>query len=64
MASKQKKVRVAEVGMGIGRPNGAVLSRNPRGEVVALCDLEDERMKAIAKDLPGKDEFYTDYKNM
>ena len=64
MASKEKKVRVAVVGMGIGRPNGAALSRNPRGEVVALCDLEEERMKAFAKDLPSKVEFYTDYKKM
>ena len=34
-----KKVRTAIVGMGIGRPNGRAIAANPRGSVVALCDL-------------------------
>lgn len=61
-----KKVRVAVVGMGIGRPNGQAIARNPRGEVVALCDLVEERMKDFANSLPNKDniKFYTDYKKM
>jgi len=64
MASK--KVRVCVVGMGIGRPNGQALARNPRGEVVALCDLDEDRMKDFANSLPNKDniKFYTDYKKM
>jgi predicted dehydrogenase len=64
MSSKRKKVRAAIVGMGIGRPNGRAISSNPRGEVVALCDLVEERMKDFAKELPGKVRFYTDYKRM
>lgn len=47
-----KTVRVAIVGMGIGRPNGLALANNPRAEVVALCDLVEERMAAFAQLLP------------
>ena len=64
MPLENKPVRIAVVGMGIGRPNGAALARNPRGNVVALCDLLEDRMKAFAKDLPGEVKFYTDYKAM
>ncbi|MEK7399805.1 MAG: Gfo/Idh/MocA family oxidoreductase [Candidatus Poribacteria bacterium] len=61
-----KKARVAITGMGIGRPNGQAIARNPRGEVVALCDLVEDRMKDFANSLPNKDgiKFYTDYKVM
>ena len=64
MASAKNAARIAVVGMGIGRPNGAALARNPRGNVVALCDLFEDKMKAFAKDLPGEIKFYTDYKEM
>ncbi len=64
MSSKKDCVRIAIVGMGIGRPNGAALSRNPRGKVVAICDLVEDRMKAFAADLPGEVKCYTDYKTM
>ena len=64
MAQTIKIVRVAVVGMGIGKPNGHALARNPRGQVVALCDLLEDRMQAFAKDLPDKVRFYTDYKKM
>ena len=64
MASAKKQVRICVVGMGIGKPNGGALARNPRGNVVALCDLLEDRMKEFAKDLPGKVKFYTDYKEM
>ena len=57
-------VRIAVVGMGIGRPNGMALASNPRGTVVALCDLFEDRMKAFAKDLPDEVKFYTDYTEM
>ncbi|MFQ6041048.1 MAG: Gfo/Idh/MocA family protein, partial [Candidatus Poribacteria bacterium] len=60
----EKKVRAAVVGMGIGRPNGRAIARNPRGQVVALCDIVEERMKDFAKELPEKVKFYTDYKEM
>jgi len=65
MASKPNDtVRVAVVGMGIGQPNGQALANNPRGQVVALCDLVEERMQSFASDLPEPVKFYTDYKEM
>ena len=57
-------VRVAIVGMGIGRSNGRGFVRCERSEIVALCDLFEDRMQAFAKDLPGPVKFYTDYKEM
>ncbi|MYD63951.1 MAG: Gfo/Idh/MocA family oxidoreductase [Gemmatimonadetes bacterium] len=60
----EKKVRVCVVGMGIGKPNGRALAKNDRGEVVALCDLIPERMEEFARELPGEQKFYTDYKEM
>lgn len=62
MASQ--KVKICIVGMGIGKPNGRALSRNSRGEIVALCDLEQARMEDFAKELSGEQKYYTDYKKM
>lgn len=45
------KVRVGIVGMGIGRANAKPLSKNPRAEVAALCDILPARMDEAAKDL-------------
>ena len=59
-----KKVRACIVGMGIGRPNGRAIASNPRGEVTALCDLAKDRMESFAKELPGEQKLYTDYKKM
>lgn len=66
MASSTKKVRAGIVGMGIGRANGQAIARNPRGEVVALCDLFEDRMKDFARSLPNSDQIklYTDYKKL
>jgi predicted dehydrogenase len=50
--------------MGIGKPNGRAIARHPRGQVVALCDLAEERMKEFAKELPNEVKVYTDYKKM
>ena len=58
------RVRVGIVGMGIGRANGKALARHPRGEVVALCDLEEDRMREFAGELPNEVKFYTDYRKM
>jgi predicted dehydrogenase len=58
------KVRIAIVGMGVGRPNGRALAKDPRGRVVALCDLVEERMKQFAKELPEEPRFFTDYQEM
>jgi len=59
-----RKVRVAIVGMGIGKPNARAIAANPRGEIVALCDLFEDRMKSFASELHGPVKTYTDYKKM
>jgi predicted dehydrogenase len=56
-----KEVRAAIVGMGIGRQNGRAISRNPRGRVVALCHLIEERTVDFAQELPGPVKFDIDY---
>jgi len=50
--------------MGIGRPNGRALDRNPRAEVVALCDLIEDRMKDFARELGHEVKYYTSYEEM
>src|SRR6185295_7429090 len=57
-------VRVAIVGMGIGRTNGRAIARHPRGAVVALCDLAEDRMRSFAAELPEPVKLYTDYKRL
>ena len=59
-----QQVRTAIVGMGIGKVNGRAIMRNPRGRIVALCDLVEERMQEFAKELPEPVSFYTDYREM
>jgi len=54
-------VRTAIVGMGIGKPNAKAIARNPRGRVVALCDLVESRMQEFSKELPEPPRLYTDY---
>lgn len=54
------EVRIGIVGMGIGRDNGRALHGNPRGEVVALCDLVPERMEEFATELQAPMRMYTD----
>ena len=58
------EVRVAIVGMGIGRPNARGFANNPRGRVVALCDLFEDKMQEFAAELPEPVKYYTDYKKM
>ena len=50
--------------MGIGRPNAEAIAKNPRGSVVALCDLVENRMRDFAKNLPAPVKMYTDFKKM
>lgn len=59
-----QEVRVAIVGMGIGRPNAMAITRNTRGRVVALCDLLEDRMVEFAEMLPEPPQMFTDYKEM
>jgi len=57
-----KPVRVAIVGMGIGRYNGRGFLHDPRARIVALCDLVEDRMKEFAAELPPGVRMMTDYK--
>lgn len=57
-------VRTALVGMGVGRVMAKALAGDPRGEIVALCDLEAERMQRVADALPAPVKLYTDYVEM
>jgi predicted dehydrogenase len=61
-----REVRVGIVGMGIGRPNAQALHADPRGRVVALCDLEAERMEEFERELkPGEPLLhFSDYRAM
>src|SRR5437660_7321113 len=61
---RMNEVRVAVVGMGIGRENGKAIAQDPRGRVVALCDLVPERMAEFAAELPDEVKQYTDYHKM
>jgi predicted dehydrogenase len=56
-----QKVRFAVVGMGIGKSQGKAIAQDPRGEVVALCDIDPGRMEAFAAELPEAVKQYTDY---
>ena len=58
------EVRVAIVGMGIGRANGRGILSNPRGRITAICDLIEEKMINFAKELPEPVKMYVDYKEM
>jgi Predicted dehydrogenases and related proteins len=58
------RVRIAVVGMGIGRANGNAFARNPRSVVAALCDLAEDRMQEYAAQLPERPKLYTDYREM
>jgi predicted dehydrogenase len=58
----KKPVGIAIVGMGIGRHNGRGFAHDPRSRIVALCDLEEDRMKDFAKELPHGVRFFTDFR--
>jgi predicted dehydrogenase len=58
------QVRIAIVGMGIGRANAKGILNNPRGRIVALCDVLEERMQEVASELPEPVKLYTNYKEM
>lgn len=58
------EVKIAIVGMGIGKPNAIALDANQRGRVVALCDLDENRMAELAKNLKSPVKTYTDYKSV
>lgn len=57
-------VRVGIIGMGIGRSNARGFANSQRSKVVALCDLLEERMQAVAKDLPEPVRMFTSHEKM
>lgn len=57
-------VRIAIVGMGIGRANAKGFIRSPRAQIVALCDLLEDRMQSFAKELGEPVKLYTDHTEM
>jgi predicted dehydrogenase len=59
-------VRIGIIGMGIGRANAGGFMRNTRAQVVALCDLVEERMTETVKtlQLPATTRFFTSYEAM
>lgn len=59
------EVRVAIVGMGIGRANAGGFIRTPRVRVTALCDIVEERMVEAQTVLGLEDvKHYTSYEEM
>lgn len=58
------ELRVAIVGMGIGRPNGRALHAHPRARVTALCDLDAAKMAEFATELGGEVRCFTDFNAM
>jgi predicted dehydrogenase len=60
-----KKVRIGIVGTGgIGTTNGRAMNANPRGEIVALCDILPERMDAFEKELGRPMRKYVDFRDL
>jgi predicted dehydrogenase len=58
------KVRLGVVGMGIGATQARAFTDDPRGEVTALCDLNETAMEAFAEELEGDVALYTSYEQM
>lgn len=60
-----KQVRVAIVGLGIGKPMAHGFDPNPRAIVSAVCDINEERMRDFAaKEVSHPIKQYTDYREM
>ena len=59
-----KKVRMGIVGMGIGKVNGRALDANPRGEIVAICDIIPEKMDVFEEELGRPVKKYISFRKM
>ena len=58
-------LRIGLVGTGgIGKVNARVLDANPRGEIVALCDIIPERMDGFEAELKRPMRKYSDYHDL
>jgi predicted dehydrogenase len=61
--SKAKKVGIGIVGVGIGRAHLQGYAQSPEAQVVAVCDLDEERARRAAEEF-GVPNVYTDYAEM
>lgn len=57
---KSERVRVGIVGVGIGSVHASAYSKLPNVEIVALCDIDADRARAVAE-RHGVKKIYTDY---
>jgi len=58
-------VRIGIIGTGgIGKQNGRALDAEPRGEIVALCDIIPERMDGFEQELGRPMRKYKDYNEL
>lgn len=63
--SKSDVVRVGVVGVGIGQAHIKGYLQSPQAQIVALCDVNEERARQVAAGSGLNDvEFYTDHKAM
>jgi len=65
VASKSKALNVAVIGLGIGEYHLAGYKAHPRCSIVALCDIDGQRLAEVGKehDVP-EDRRYADYKKL
>ncbi len=59
----RKKLRAAVIGVGIGQFHLQGYTEHPDSEVIAICDINEEKGRCIA-DKFGVKNFFTDYKEM
>ncbi len=57
------KLRMAVVGLGMGRGHARGYESHPQADLVALCDADPERLDATAQEL-GVGTTYTDAEEM
>ena len=61
--SKLEKVGIGVVGVGIGHAHLSGYAQCPQAEVIAVCDLDEERAKKVAAEF-GVPNVYTNYDEM
>ena len=58
-----RKLRCGVIGLGIGRGHAQAYAKHPQAELVALADLDAERLATVAEDL-GVEQTYADAEAM